>query len=65
MLIRNIELENFTVFDKVKIDFCKGINVLIGDNGMGKTHVLKLLYAFCETTCSREKRFGLEPILSS
>jgi AAA15 family ATPase/GTPase len=45
MAIKKIIIENFTVFNKIEIDFCEGINVLIGENGTGKTHLLKLLYA--------------------
>ena len=45
MAVKNIAVENFTVFNKVEIDFCDGVNVLIGENGVGKTHLLKLLYA--------------------
>ena len=45
MAIKNIILENFTVFNNAELDFCNGINVFIGENGTGKTHLLKLLYA--------------------
>ncbi len=27
------------------LDFCNGINVLIGENGVGKTTILKMIYA--------------------
>ena len=30
MAIDSMKLVNFTVFDKINIDFCKGINVFIG-----------------------------------
>jgi predicted ATPase len=43
--IQRLELENFTCFSKAEMDFSSGINVLIGENGAGKTHVLKILYA--------------------
>ena len=43
MSIKKIQLENFTVFEKLSVDFTTGINVFIGENGMGKTHVMKLL----------------------
>jgi predicted ATPase len=43
--IQGLELENFTCFAKAKMEFSSGINVLIGENGTGKTHVLKVLYA--------------------
>lgn len=48
MAIKKIRLENFTVFEKIVIDCCAGINVFIGENGTGKTHLLKAIYAFCE-----------------
>ena len=31
--------------DSFKLDFCDGINVLIGENGVGKTTILKMIYA--------------------
>lgn len=49
MNITNIKLENYTVFDDVSISFCEGINVFIGENATGKTHLLKLLYAACRS----------------
>ena len=49
MAIQKISIEDFTVFKNIEIDFCSGINVFIGENGTGKTHLLKMLYAFCET----------------
>ncbi|MCL1975184.1 MAG: AAA family ATPase [Firmicutes bacterium] len=48
MGISRIAIKNFTVFDELKIDFCEGINVFIGENGTGKTHLLKLLYSTCK-----------------
>ena len=45
MTIRKITIENFTVFKNIEVDFCNGINILIGENATGKTHLLKLLYA--------------------
>jgi len=42
--IRTFHLENFTVFRKADFEFCPGINVLIGTNGTGKTHVMKSIY---------------------
>ncbi|MBI4708129.1 MAG: AAA family ATPase [Candidatus Omnitrophica bacterium] len=46
MAIEKIKLKNFTVFEDINIDFCKGINIFIGENGAGKTHLLKVLYFF-------------------
>ncbi|OIP39298.1 hypothetical protein AUJ95_05695 [Candidatus Desantisbacteria bacterium CG2_30_40_21] len=48
MAIKKIRIGMFTVFKDIDIDFCKGINILIGENGTGKTHLLKLLYIDCD-----------------
>jgi predicted ATP-binding protein involved in virulence len=45
-MLKKISLEEFTVFSKVEISFSPGINVIIGQNGSGKTHLLKVAYLF-------------------
>ena len=37
MPIDSIHIGNFTVFSDFNIEFCNGINLLIGENGVGKT----------------------------
>ena len=49
MIIKKIKLENFTVFEDQQIEFDPGINILIGENGTGKTHILKVLYSACQS----------------
>ena len=46
-MLKKLEVNNFTVFENISIDFCGGIDILIGENGTGKTHLLKILYACC------------------
>ena len=53
--IESLTLENFTVFENATFDFCPGINVLIGENSTGKTHVLKAIYSFLKTGSEKEK----------
>ena len=43
-MIKRLKLENFTVFRDLDIDFSPKINVVIGENGTGKTHLLKAAY---------------------
>jgi len=45
MAITKIEIENLTVFEKMEMDIDANVNVLIGENGTGKTHLLKFIYA--------------------
>ena len=53
-----LTLQNFTAFTDQTLEFVPGINVLIGENGTGKTHIMKALYAWqmarhlAETTAS-------------
>ena len=44
-LHERLVLENFTAFGHADIAFVPGINVLVGGNATGKTHLMKLLYA--------------------
>lgn len=48
MIIKSLRLENYTVFKENSLTFHDGINVFIGENATGKTHVLKLLYSACK-----------------
>lgn len=49
MPLTKINIENFTIFEDITIPFSKGLNILVGENGMGKTHVMKLAYAACQS----------------
>ena len=49
MIIKRIKLDNYTVFEDQQMEFDPGINVFIGENGTGKTHILKLLYSACQS----------------
>lgn len=44
-MIERLELKNFTAFRDIGIDFSSKINVILGENGTGKTHLLKVAYA--------------------
>jgi predicted ATPase len=44
-MIKNLAIKNFTVFSDANIEFSKGLNVIIGENSAGKSHLLKLAYA--------------------
>ena len=50
MGLTRVELENFTAFRSLKLDLCPGVNVLVGANGTGKTHLMKVCYAACDVS---------------
>lgn len=50
MLLKKIEVRNFTVFEDISVSFGRGLNVLVGENGTGKTHLMKLAYAACRAS---------------
>ena len=64
-MIQKLHLNNFTCFSEFNLEFSKGINVFIGRNGMGKTHVMKCLAAtmkanalFEQSTSKTKDKFG-------
>lgn len=50
MPLTKVKLIDFTAFADLTVDFSPGINVLVGANGTGKTHLLKVCYAACEVS---------------
>ncbi len=53
-MIEKIKADSFTVFDTLEIPFSEGINVFIGENGTGKTHIMKALYAASDISKSQK-----------
>ena len=50
MPITRIALTNFTAFGSLEFRPSSGLNVLVGANGTGKTHLMKLAYAACDVS---------------
>jgi predicted ATP-dependent endonuclease of OLD family len=44
-MIRNLKLKNFTAFKDLELNFSPKLNLIIGANASGKTHILKVIYA--------------------
>jgi predicted ATPase len=53
-MLEKIKFEKFTAFEKLEVKFSPGINIFVGENGTGKTHILKAAYAACDIAKSRE-----------
>lgn len=63
MKLKRLELRGFTAFDHAEFSFAPGINVLIGENGTGKSHVLKCLHALMKTAAPHVTRDAQEETL--
>ena len=54
MTLTRVRLERFTAFEDLDLELSPGINVLVGANGTGKTHLMKVCYAACEVSKTGE-----------
>ena len=43
-MISSIQIGNYRSFASAKIDGCKRINLIVGDNGSGKTALLEAIF---------------------
>ena len=50
MTITRVKLERFTAFESLDFEPSPGVNVLVGANGAGKTHLMKAAYAACDVS---------------
>lgn len=53
MRLKNLKLVNFRNYDETYLELSPGINILIGDNGSGKTNILEGIYVLSLTKSSR------------
>lgn len=49
-MLERLKIQNFTVFPDADLLFGKQLNVIVGENGAGKTHLLKLAYSVLATS---------------
>lgn len=55
-MLTKIDIQNFTVFRDTTLTFGKQLNVFVGENGSGKTHLLKLPYAVSAASWEQGRR---------
>jgi len=60
-MIKSLHVKNFTVFGEAELRFGANLNVFVGENGTGKTHLLKLAYALLAASWEEGKRPGSQP----
>ena len=56
MIITRAQLNNYRSYEACDIVPCEGVNVLLGDNGQGKTNVLEALYLCCTGRSHRTRQ---------
>ena len=49
-MLDNLSIKNLTVFPEANLQFSRHLNVIIGENGTGKTHLLKMAYSALATS---------------
>ncbi len=43
-MIRSIDIKNFRCYEHLHVNGCKRVNVIVGDNGSGKTALLEAMF---------------------
>jgi energy-coupling factor transporter ATP-binding protein EcfA2 len=57
-MLKSLRLKNFTVFADADFQLGKQLNVVVGENGLGKTHVLKAAYCVLAVSSRGERESG-------
>lgn len=52
-MLKSAKFQNFTTVPNGEWQFAEGLNVIVGENGTGKSHVLKALYALLKVQAGR------------
>ncbi len=60
MSVTNLKLKTFSLFRDAEFAFSPGLNVLIGANATGKSHVMKLLYSILKIKTAGSNHAGRE-----
>ena len=60
-MLKSLEVRGFTAFSQARLDFARGLNVIVGENGTGKTHLLKLPHAVMAMSAEEGRRRGSRP----
>ena len=60
-MIESIKIQNFTAFKNLSLKCSKGLNIFIGTNSTGKSHLLKLMYTVCSANKPVESKHSLDP----
>src|SRR4051794_32215593 len=65
MMLSGFTVQNFTAFKELDVALSPRINVIIGNNGTGKTHLLKAIYALAMAGQVRRDAGKTKPALEA
>jgi predicted ATPase len=52
---KSLTIQNFSLFDDIKIQWSSGLNVIVGENGTGKSQLMKLAYSLSWVSAHQNK----------
>jgi len=61
MYVKDLKLINYRNYEELKVEFTKGINVIYGENGQGKTNIIESIF-ICATGKSHRTSHDIELI---
>ena len=64
-MLKGMAIKNLTVFSNSNLEFSKNLNVIVGENGTGKTHLLKMAYSIVSACIDGSKSNTREPTKTS
>ena len=57
-MLKRMTIKNFTVFPEADLKFSPQLNVIIGENGCGKSHLLKMAYAVIAASAEEGRKIN-------
>lgn len=63
-MIKSVKLHNFKKFKDITIDFQKNRNILIGENGVGKSSILLAISTVLSGSFSMIEKIGLQKLFN-
>lgn len=57
-MLKSLQLDHFTVFQRARLTFGRNLNVIVGENGTGKSHILKAAYSGIAASATSQNGWG-------
>jgi predicted ATP-dependent endonuclease of OLD family len=55
-MLKSLDIKNLTVFAEANLEFSPQLNVIVGENAVGKSHLLKVPYAILATSAEEGRK---------